>query len=100
MAFYVTAITPGLVTLVLLTACAWIVGKRHLVFGMAAVGCLMSAATPWLAMWYASNVLNDHTANIGAGLLGLGQPLLAPLGALLGGLIGFVLEAALRRRGG
>lgn len=102
--FYVTAFTPALVTLGLVALWAWNVGRHYWVFGFAALGCLLSAATPWIAMWYAWNILNDHTANIGAGLLALGQPLIAPLGAMLGAMLGalfgVVIEAAVSRRGG
>ena len=98
--FYVIAITPALVTLVLLALLALKVGKHYWVFGFAALGFLLSAATPWFSMWYAWNVLNDHTANIGAGLLAMGQPLIAPVGAVLGASFGIVVEGAVRRRGG
>ena len=98
--FYVIAITPGLVTIGLLVVWALKARKHYWVFGLAVLGCLISAATPWFSMWYAWNVLNDHTANIGAGLLAMGQPLIAPVGAVLGASFGIVVEAAFRRRGG
>jgi hypothetical protein len=98
--FYVIAITPALVTLLLLAVWALKVGKHNWVFGFAVLGCLISAASPWFSIWYAWNVLNDHTANIGAGLLAIGQPLIAPVGAVLGALFGIVVEAAVRRHGG
>ena len=97
--FYVFAITPAVVTLALLAVWAWMAGKHYWVFGFAVLGCLLSAAMPWFSMWYAWNVLNDHTANIGAGLLAIGQPLLAPVGAVLGALIGIVVETAVTLHG-
>ena len=96
--FYVISITPALVTLAVIAVWAWKAGKPHWVFGIAALGCLIAATSPWFAMWYAWNVLNDHTANIGAGLLAIGQPLLAPAGAVLGAFFGFVVEVVSRRR--
>lgn len=98
--FYVIAIAPAVVTLLLIAAWALKVGKHHFAYAFAVLGCLMPAATPWFAIWYAWYVLNDHTANIGAGLLAIGQPLLAPLGAVLGALLGMVVDAAVRRHGG
>ena len=96
--FYVLAFTPALATLVLLAAWAAVAGKHYRVFGCAALGCLISAASPWYAMWHARYVLNDHTANIGAGLLAFGQPVLVPVAALLGAVFGWACETALRPR--
>ena len=39
----------------------------------------VSLASPQLSAWYTWHVLNDHTANIGAGLLYLAQPVMAPV---------------------
>lgn len=97
--FYVLAITPAVVTLTLLAVWARKAGKHYWVFGFAVLGCLVSAAMPWFSIWYAWNVLNDHTANIGAGLLAIGQPLLAPGGAMLGALVGRVVETAVTPHG-
>ncbi len=97
---YVTAIAPALVTLALLAVWALDAGKRYWVFGFAALGCLIAAASPWFCIWFVRNVLNDNTANIGAILLVSGQPLIAPIGAVLGALIGIVIEAAVMRPGG
>lgn len=95
--FYLTAIVPALVTLAVLAVWALNSGKHYWVFCFAALGCLIAAAAPWFSTWYAKAVLNDNTANIGAGMLALGQPLIAPAGALLGALVGAIVEVTVIR---
>ena len=96
--FFVIAFSPAFLILTMLYVWARRSGKHLRVFGFAALGCLASLLSPWFAMWYAWYVLNDHTANIGAGLLGLGQPVLAPLGTLAGATIANIVEFAGRSR--
>ena len=95
--FSAIAITPPLVLVFLLVVLALKAGEHYWVFGFAIMGCLLSAAAPWFCLWYTWNVLNDHTANIGAGLLALGQPLIAPVAAVVGALLGLVVEVAFKR---
>jgi hypothetical protein len=63
--------------------------------GGAVIGCLLAAASPWISIWFVWNVLGNHTATIGAGLLVFAQPLLVPLGVGLGALIGGAIGAAI-----
>lgn len=95
--FYITTLAPALVIIILLVVWALKSGKYYWVFGFAVLGCLISAASPWLSNWYAWYVIGDHTPNIGFGLLAIGQPLITPIVAALGALIGIVVETAVMR---
>ncbi|MEL6109817.1 MAG: hypothetical protein AAFU85_27730 [Planctomycetota bacterium] len=81
--FFTIAVMPAVVTIAILLL--WVrVHRKYGIFWMAVLGCLLAAATPWFSIWYATHILNDRTANIGAGLLAFAQPVLAPLGAAFG----------------
>jgi hypothetical protein len=67
--FYALAILPGLVVLGMLAATMRQRGMGW-PLGGAVIGCLLAAASPWISIWFVWNVLGNHTANIGAGLLG------------------------------
>jgi len=94
--FYLYAFAPILAIFALLTMWAMKTRENRLVIYFAGVGGLLVAMAPWFSMWYTSNILNDPTANIGAGLLTMGQFVLAPLGSLIGAFCG-VLTQSFRR---
>lgn len=61
---------------------------------LAALAVMISLLSPRFLTWYTWNVVGDHTANIGAGILMLAQPVLAPVAGIAGWLVGWALKAA------
>ena len=96
--FYLLAIAPAVVILVSLIALASRSDEHQFILILAGIGCVIAAATPWVSLWYTASVLKDPTAIIGAGLLAIGQVVIAPLGTLLGGGCGLLVRAALGKR--
>jgi hypothetical protein len=90
--FYALAIAPGLITVGVLIAMMFKQRRVSWSLGCAVVVCLLAASSPWICIWFAWNILGDHTANIGAGALVFAQPILAPMGAGLGGAIGAAID--------
>lgn len=90
--FYALAIAPGLITLGVLIAMMFKQRRIGWSLGCAVVGGLLAAPSPWTLSWFVWNILEVHTANFGAAALELAQPILAPLGAGLGGAIGMAID--------
>lgn len=63
---------------------------------VAIAACGASMALPGWAIWYAREVQGDNTANIGAGILLLAMPVLAPIAAALGWAFGEFVAAWVR----
>lgn len=85
---------PGVVAIVVLICLG--VGKPRLLLGTIAgvLAAVISMASPQLCAWYVWRIQNDHTANIGAGLLYMAQPVLAPALALTAFVAAKVIAAA------
>ncbi len=62
---------------------------------LAALAITLSLLSPRFLAWYTWNVVGDHTANIGVGILMLAQPILAPVAGFTGWLIGWALKSAI-----
>jgi uncharacterized membrane protein YfbV (UPF0208 family) len=71
---------------VALSALIVLFSRRLRIAGLVALG---AAATtmiyPEVQAWYVTNVMRDHTANIGYGILKMGLPITAPAAAILAG---------------
>ncbi len=90
--FYALAYAPGLITLSVLAVTMLKQGRIGWPLGCAVVGCLLAALLPWILHWFVWNILEIHSANMGAAALEFAQPILAPIGAGLGGAIGAAID--------
>lgn len=91
MEFVALAAVPGLLALLAIAVVAISKGPYRAA-GLATLGCLLVMAVPWLLIWYTREVQGDPTANIGAAFLVMAQPVLVPIGTLIGWSIGFNLS--------
>lgn len=85
--------TPGGVALALSLVVAFSL-PRYRLAALAATGAAAAAMIyPEVQAWYVWNVMRDHTANIGYGILKMGLPLTAPVAAILAGVSVAVVKA-------
>lgn len=63
---------------------------------LAVLACTGAMASPAVLIWYTREIQGDRTANIGAGLLLLAMPVLAPMAAGIGWGVGSLVRTLVR----
>lgn len=74
---------PGLAVVAGLLGLAVFRRRQRLATAVALVAAVATLAYPEFQAWYVWNVVGDHTANIGYGLLKMGLPVTVPINAAL-----------------
>lgn len=88
---------PGILVAACLLGIAVIEPRRAMAALLGVAAALASLESPYALAWTTWNIQGDHTANIGAGLLLLVQPVMSPLLSLL---VFFVVEGLRNLIGG
>lgn len=91
--FFVYAFAPVIAIVAFLFWLGSRSDRNHCVFVCAGIGAILAAFSPWILRWYTASILKDPTANIGAGLLMLGQVFVAPAVAFLGAMVGALIQS-------
>lgn len=84
---------PGAVAVSLSLLVAIFSSRFRIAGSFALLAAAMAMIYPEVQAWYVWNVMRDHTANIGYGILKMGLPLTAPAAAILAGVSAAVLKA-------